>query len=79
MQTMADAGHVYQGGPYEQSCAFGSAMFGAVGGIHKKVEEAQDAMGRALSLLTTPTKRIMRSTAKYTRNTNNWEDSRKRN
>lgn len=48
MQTMADVlGMSIKVARTEQSCAFGSAMFGAVvAGIYQKVEEAQDAMGQ---------------------------------
>jgi len=48
MQTMADVlGMSIKVARTEQSCAFGSAMFGAVAaGLYRKVEEAQQAMGQ---------------------------------
>jgi L-ribulokinase len=51
MQTMADVlGMSIKVARTEQSCAFGSAMFGAVvAGIYQKVEEAQDAMGQGFA------------------------------
>lgn len=51
MQTMADVlGMSIKVARTEQSCAFGSAMFGAVvAGIYQKVEEAQKAMGQGIA------------------------------
>lgn len=48
MQTMTDVlGMSIKVARTEQSCAFGSAMFGAVAaGLYRKVEEAQQAMGQ---------------------------------
>ncbi len=56
MQTMANVLNMpIKIAASEQTCAFGAAMFAAVaGGIHKRVEDAQKAMGKGFDMVYHP-------------------------